>query len=201
MMNQNSPNVSPLSEQSQETTYTSMDLCGDDHMEPRDQGILVAESAVEDTENGNNRPLRRRIQLVNKINDYLVHVSRITSEGKLYDDACWEAFYSCDQKGRYPFGCGGYPGVHNDVLAYLRQRRYSWGTQLHDAMLGHQFMTQHIREVKSMEGQRFTASFVEEYKESILRKTRRLPLRTQRYLGTWIGVYVENLSSKFNLQA
>ena len=33
-----------------------------------------------------------------------------------------------------------------------------------------------------MEGQRFTASFVEDYKESILRKTRKLPLRTQRYV-------------------
>lgn len=139
-----------------------------------------------------------RAELLDGANEYLLHVSKLTSDGKTFEGACWEAFYYIGDKEQYPFGTSGRVGVHDDMLTYLLTPRIGWTRVPHDAMCAHQFMARHTQEVGRMaKRRRVKDGWTRQYQEHILESIGLLPVRSREYLQTWINGYVNNLPDRF----
>lgn len=140
----------------------------------------------------------KRSELLDGANEYLLHVSKLTSDGKTFEEACWEAFYYIGDKEQYPFGTSGRVGVHDDMLTYLLTPRIAWTRAPHDAMLAHQFMARHTQSVLRMaKRRRVDDGWIGQYQDRIRESIVALPAQSRAYLQTWMDGYVNNLPDRF----
>ena len=111
--------------------------------------------------------------------------------------ACFTAFYSCRNKGEYPLGSDGKPGVHSDVLTALGCHRFAWCSPMRDAMLAQQFMTHHTRAVVDLRGKDTSTrnssarrAMAAAHRCVASRALLKLPETSQRLLEDWRLVFL-----------
>ena len=111
-------------------------------------------------------------------------------DNELLSKASFDAFGICN-KGVYPLGENGEPGVHDDLLRLFLCPEYC-SRPLHDGLLARQFMLKHSRELKAlckgdfMIGKALAAGQC----KLIEQQMQELPVSSQQLLTSWSENYL-----------